>query len=36
MSRDVRLARAAAAGDSDAFASIYRRYGDDLYRFEPA
>ncbi|MBS1884944.1 MAG: RNA polymerase sigma factor, partial [Actinobacteria bacterium] len=30
---DERLAKRAAAGDPDAFATIFRRYGQDLYRF---
>src|SRR6478672_9190289 len=30
---DERLARRAAAGDSRAFAAIYRRYQADLYRY---
>ena len=33
MSSDERLARRAARGDRSAFAEIYRRYDQDLYRF---
>ena len=31
--RDQRLVRRAAAGDERAFAAIYRRYHQDLYRY---